>query len=291
MARRRLNSAWAVHKSWEIRVPTTWIQYCAKIVSQTWQRPNFLRAFDTKQTLRIYSQHRQNYRNNYYRAKVGKKLPKQFPEPFPVGKQNVGNSHFHTLQRHEKPEKNQKYIQGGSKSVTYYLIEQLKNHVRSWAMGEIGPMLAASRMHAYWQPIFQMHLQQYHLLSPQTLHKTWMVSRKFVETTVSFEMGTCIRFGGSCERFALALTDYQSYNVLCWQSSQLYLGKLSLRIVHSVFTQGNPLRRNANAKSQLFRRAIADVKIWEIDYAKAEKLRRQFRAVACLFGPFLQPNQ
>ena len=29
---------------------------------------------------------------------------KQFPRPPLVGKQNVGNFHFHVLQRHEKPE-------------------------------------------------------------------------------------------------------------------------------------------------------------------------------------------
>ena len=34
------------------------------------------------------------------------------------------------------------------------------DHVRSSAMSEIGPMLVASKMHAYWQLIFQMHLQQ-----------------------------------------------------------------------------------------------------------------------------------
>ena len=69
-----------------------------------------------------YNQHRQNYLNNYFRAKVGKELPEQFPESFPVSKQNIGNSHFHTLQRHEKPEITKKTIQGGSKAVIYYLI-------------------------------------------------------------------------------------------------------------------------------------------------------------------------
>ena len=39
-----------------------------------------------------------------------------------------------------------------------------------------------------------------------------------------------------------------------------------------------------NAKSQLFRRAIADVNLWEVGCAKAEKLRRQFRTLACLSG-------
>ena len=52
----------------------------------------------------LYSQLRQNDLNSYFQTKVGKEGPKQFPEPFSVGKQNVGNFHFHILQRHAKQE-------------------------------------------------------------------------------------------------------------------------------------------------------------------------------------------
>ena len=63
------------------------------------------------------------------------------------------------------------------------------------------------------------------------------------------------------------------------------------RPLSEISTQGTLSEGTPTLNSQPFQQAIPDVKIWELGRAKAEKLRHQFRAVACFFGPHLQPNQ
>ena len=77
-------------------------------------------------------------------------------------------------------------------------VEQLKNHVRSWAMDEMGPMLVASKTVCVPATIFQMHLQQCLPIPAKHLHKNGMISYTFSETDSlsHVPMHTC--WGGSC---------------------------------------------------------------------------------------------
>ena len=73
--------------------------------------------------LEKYNQLRQNYLNNHFQAKAGKELPKQFPEPLSIGNLDVGDFAFSNTAKHTLPARNYlNYLQGGSKSVMYYLI-------------------------------------------------------------------------------------------------------------------------------------------------------------------------